>query len=154
MQYTLTTREDTPVIGYTMLAKPQDPEIPKFWGKVHESGDFARLMEKSKRGENFGLCIMDQGEDTDVFTYMIAVDHDQEKPIDPDMKKYTVKGGEYAVFRAPDMASIAPMFTDIYKNWLPNSPYQFNKERNADFEYYTMDGKNVLCDIYVPVTKK
>ena len=154
MKHTLITREDTLVIGYTMLAKPQDPEIPGFWGKVHESGDFARLMEKSKHRENFGLCIMDQGEDTDMFTYMIAVDHDQEKPIDPDMKEYTVKGGQYAVFRAANMASIAPMFTSIYKDWLPTSPYQFDKARNADFEYYTMDGETVICDICVPIIPK
>lgn len=151
MEHRLAIRKDTPVIGYVMEATPFSPEIPKMWERVHGNGDFDRLMKKSRQMENFGLCIMSPGMPEGTFKYMIAFDHDEDQPLDDDMETYIVSGGEYAVFRAPSMEGIAQMFKKIYDEWLPTSQYKYDAARPADFEYYTMQGDEVVCDIYVPV---
>ena len=154
MDYKLVQRQAVLAVGYAMEAVPQDPEIPKMWQRVHANGDFGRLMAKSSNKENFGLCIMGKALPEGRFTYMIAVDLDPEQAPDADMVSYTVAGGEYAAFRCASMEQIRPTFTEIYERWLPASEYKFDESRNADFEYYYMDGQDVLCDVYVPVIKK
>ncbi|MDL2206476.1 GyrI-like domain-containing protein [Eubacteriales bacterium OttesenSCG-928-N13] len=154
MDVRFVTREDTSAIGYAIMVKPMDPEISKLWEKIHGNGDFQRLMAKSGKMENFGLCIMQPDRQDDLFKYMIAVDHDPAKEIDADMEQYTVQGGEYAVFHAPTMAEIKPTFSYIYETWLPTSEYAFDESRNADFEYYFMDGTDIACAVYVPVIMK
>ncbi len=154
MEFKLLTREATPVAGFAMIATPKDPEISKMWDRVHNSGDVQRLMGKSAKSENFGLCIMEPGLPEGSFRYLIAFDLAPGQAPDADMHTHTVAGGEYAVFRAPSIPEIGPMFDRIYEQWLPASGFQYDESRPADFEYYTMQGDDVVCDIYVPVVKK
>lgn len=154
MDFTLVTRQDTPAVGYAFVTTPFNPEIGAAWGRVHENGDFDRLLSKSAKMENFGLCIMDASLPEGTFRYMIAFDHDPSKPADPDMTSYVVKGGEYAVFRCPSMDEISDTFRYIYDEWFKSAEYEYDVDRPADFELYSMDGDEVICDVCVPVRKK
>ncbi len=154
MDFTLTQRQDTPAIGYAFVTTPHSPEIGAAWGRVHQNGDFDRLMAKSARLENFGLCIMDPTLPEGSFRYMIAFDHDVSKPADPDMTEYTIKGGAYAVFRSPTMDEISGTFRYIYQEWFKTADYEYDADRPADFELYSMGEGDVTCDVCVPVRKK
>ena len=154
MEMTFTTRQQTTVIGYAFDTTAFSPEIGAAWCRVHENGDFQRLMGKSKCMENFGLCIMKEGMADGGFRYMIGFDYDETKPVDDDMELYELAGGEYAVFPSPSMEEISNTFKYVYEQWLPASQYEYDKARDADFEYYYMRGEEVACDIYVPLRLK
>ncbi len=154
MEYTLKQRQDTPAIGYAFVTTPFNQEIGQAWDRVHQNGDFQRLTGKSKHMENFGLCIMDPDLPEGTFRYMIAFDHDDTKPVDPDMTTYVIKGGAYAVFRCPSMEEISDTFRRIYDEWFKTAEYEYDADRPADFEYYYMSGDCVGCDIYVPVRQR
>lgn len=148
MEHRFVTREDTPVIGYLLNTAPYSPQIPEFWEKVMTNGDFDRLMKKSAKMENFGICILNKT-DTDKMDYVVGFDYDGNSEIDPDMMTMTLPGGQFAVFRAQDHTAIREVWTHIYTQWMPASGYEFDGER-YDFELYP-DGK--CCDIYIPIRK-
>ena len=155
MQHSIVKREPTPVVGFQMVTTAFNPEIGAAWGRVHQNGDFQRLMAKSQKMENFGLCIMEEGLPEGSFRYMIACDLAPGQQPDADMERYTVAGGDYAVFHCQSMETISDTFRYIYGEWLPTSTeYANDTARNADFEYYSMDGSTVNCDIYVPIARK
>lgn len=149
MEPVFVSREDTNCVGFLIHTTPQSAEIPAFWDATMKDGRFERLMKKSTKMENFGICIMPKS-DPEGLDYVIAFDYDGASGIDPDMTEMVLPGGLFAAFRAPDHTAIREIWTHVYTQWLPESEYEFDTGR-YDFELYPDDK---VCDIYIPVKKK
>lgn len=143
------TRETTRTIGYMIHTTPQSPEIPAYWETVMQNGSFERLMKKSAKMENFGICIMPK-DNSDGLDYVIAFDASTDAAPDADMIEMDLPGGLFAMFHATDHTAIREVWTHVYTQWLPQSEYEFDTTR-YDFELYP-DEK--VCDIYIPIKKK
>lgn len=142
-------------------------DIPAYWNTIglDYGKHLTRLYDtfKPKKHGEFALRL-DVNEESREFDYLLGVIFDENadtSKMEPDMQKFEIPGGTYAVFTTPKVPdekypqSIADTWASILTEWLPKSEYMYDETR-PDFESY--DERDhaglVQMDIYIPVRKR
>ncbi len=92
-----------------------------------------------------------------VFTKWAAVEVSSFSSIPPEMHRYTIEGGSYAVFKHKGSVAKAPEIMHyIFADWLPNSPYQLDDREHFEIlpESYNPLDENAEEDIWIPIIIK
>lgn len=160
MEPELVTIEDFWAAGLSVSTTVEENKagsvIPKLWGR------FMPFMEKGIEGRldddvSYGICDGDGAR----FVYLAAVPVGEETAAPDGLEKRRVPGGRFAVFThrgevgENKLADLYLTMQYIYKEWLPESEYEYDMDR-VDFEKY---GPAFCADppkmaIWIPVRKK
>ena len=100
----------------------------------------------------------------DRFTYLFAVNYDQDVQLPAGLTKLQIPDATYAVFRTPlveveqFVSSIKGTWQYILEDWLPQSLYEVD-ETSYDFEYYDehchdWEYEKIYMEIYLPIKEK
>ncbi len=142
-------------------------DAPAFWDQRISSDEaiestLYEALSPEKHGE---YCINLNSEDQgDRFTYLFAVNYDQNVQLPTGLTNLQIPETTYAVFRTPLIAveqfvsSIKGTWQYILEDWLPNSLYEVD-ETSYDFEYYDehchdWEYKKIYMEIYLPIKEK
>ena len=142
-------------------------DAPAFWenGGFNDGAvetDLYKLLNPKKHGEycfNISHDIVEN-----LFTFLFAVDYEQDTIIPTEMVKWEIPAATYAVFRTPlvevdqFVSSIKGTWRYIIEDWLPHSDYEVD-EVSYDFEYYDenchhWDHEKIYMEIHLPVKKR
>ena len=116
-------------------------------------------LSPKKHGE---YCInLSSTEIEDRFTYLFAVNYDQDVQLPVGLTKLQITDATYAVFRTPlvkveqFVSSIKGTWHYILEDWLPQSFYEVD-ETGFDFEYYDerchdWEYEKIYMEIYLPI---
>lgn len=142
-------------------------DAPAFW----EDGGFNdgsvettlyKTLNPKKHGE---YCINFNNEEIgNCFTFLFAVEYDQNQDLPPQMVKREIPAATYAVFKTPLVevsqfpSSIKGTWRYIIEDWLPHSGYEVD-ESSYDFEYYDenchhWEHEKIYMEIHLPVQKR
>ncbi|WP_391118582.1 AraC family transcriptional regulator [Psychrobacillus sp. L3] len=117
------------------------------------------LLSPREHGE---YCInLSDTDSQDKFTYLFAVNYDQEIQLTDGLTRLKIKAATYAVFRTPlveaeqFVPSIKGTWQYILEDWLPQSRYEVD-ETVYDFEYYDehchdWEYERIYMEIYLPI---
>ncbi|MFJ5772005.1 helix-turn-helix domain-containing protein [Psychrobacillus sp. NPDC093180] len=142
-------------------------DAPAFWEQrisVDEAieSTLYNLLSPKKHGE---YCINISGTELkDSFTYLFAVNYDQDNHLPKELTKLKIPAATYAVFRTPLVEvgqfvhSIKGTWQYILEDWLPTSHYEVD-ESVYDFEYYDEHChdwiyEKIFMEIYLPIKKR
>lgn len=142
-------------------------DAPAFW-EQRISADEAiettlyNLLSPKKHGE---YCINISGTELkDSFTYLFAVNYDEDTLLPQELTKLKIPAATYAVFRTPLVKvgqfvhSIKGTWQYILEDWLPSSHYEVD-ESVYDFEYYDEHChdwiyEKIFMEIYLPIKRR
>ncbi|MDI2586368.1 AraC family transcriptional regulator [Psychrobacillus sp. NEAU-3TGS] len=142
-------------------------DAPAFW-EQRISADEAiettlyNLLAPKKHGE---YCINISGTELkDSFTYLFAVNYDEDTLLPQELTKLKIPAATYAVFRTPlvkvgqFVQSIKGTWQYILEDWLPSSHYEVD-ESVYDFEYYDEHChdwiyEKIFMEIYLPIKRR
>lgn len=142
-------------------------DAPAFW-EQRISADEAiertlyNLLSPKKHGE---YCINISGTELkDSFTYLFAVNYNQDTYLPKELTKLKIPAATYAVFRTPLVEveqfvhSIKGTWQYILEDWLPKSHYEVD-ENVYDFEYYDEHChdwlyEKIFMEIYLPIKRR
>jgi AraC family transcriptional regulator len=73
-----------------------------------------------------------------------------------DMEAFTLKGGQYAVFRHKGSSKDNKIFQFIFSHWLPNSDYFLDSRPHFEIlgDKYKNDDENSEEEIWIPISPK
>lgn len=142
-------------------------DAPAFWDqRISADESIERtlygLLAPKEHGE---YCInLSNAQINDYFTYLFAVNYDQNTPIPDGLIKFRVPAATYAVFKTPSVkteqfvSAIKGTWQYILENWLPHSLYEVD-EKGYDFEYYDehchdWEYEKIVMEIYLPIKNK
>lgn len=156
MTYRIVEKEAFEVVGTSILTTQERnvnlQEIPKFWGRIHETDEAKRLCSHAVDQNMLGICY--DGKPDGTFSYMIGVVSNN-KP--EGFETLTIPKATWAVFESVGALpkAIQDVWTDIFQNFLPTSDYEHAPL--PDFELYP-DGdtgsKDYYCEVWIPIQKK
>ncbi len=128
-------------------------DIPDFWTEFINEGGFKALKPYRLNDDSYGVCSPVSKEEG-CFDYGIGVRCDKSAVAPEGFKLWNIEAGMWAVFQCigEDAGSMEGVWERIYKEFLPQSGYEMRNY--ADFELYPKDGKDVFCEIWVPIKKK
>jgi AraC family transcriptional regulator len=158
----IVTKPACKVAGYELKTTNREgknlQEIPAFWGNMTQE-QFATLHKKLHvvHHNEMGICFPPDSATGD-FSYVIAVEVQDDEGVPADMFRSEIPEATYAVFAVPPVESMGPEFSNaiqgawkyIYNNWFPDSGYEFAGGK-VDYELYC-EGTKV--EIYIPIVKK
>lgn len=163
MQYRIEERAPFKVVAYTrafsntIIGDGQNHEIPDFWTSLIESGKLKSLYAYGDAKDLFGLCeSLDQTSPT--FKYGVGIKTELEgvpEGAPEGLDIWQVNPTTWAVFECigTDGACIGETWDKIYKEFLPNAPYEMLED--VDFELYPSESKaGVFCEVWIPVALK
>jgi AraC family transcriptional regulator len=142
-------------------------DAPAFWDQRISSDEsiertLYELLAPEKHGE---YCInLSSKELKDRFTYLFAVNCDQDVQLPNGLTKLQITAATYAVFRTPlveakhFVSSIKGTWQYILEDWLPHSHYEVD-EKGYDFEYYDeychdWEHEKIYMEIYLPIKER
>ncbi len=137
----------------TIIGDAGNEDIPNFWISLEKSGKMAELMSLGKNNSVYGLCEATDKRDS-TFQYGVGVLTDLETAPEG-FVLWEVKPRLWAVFQCigEDGACIGETWDKIFKEFLPNAPYEMLDE--VDFELYPeTPEKGVFCEVWIPVAPK
>ncbi|MEK5039728.1 AraC family transcriptional regulator [Sporosarcina sp. FSL K6-3457] len=142
-------------------------DAPAFWDQRISSDEaiestLYEALTPEKHGE---YCINLSSQDIeDRFTYLFAVNYDQNVQLPTGLTALQIPDTTYAVFRTPlvtveqFVSSIKGTWQYILEDWLPESLYEVD-ETSYDFEYYDehchhWEYEKIYMEIYLPIKEK
>jgi AraC family transcriptional regulator len=142
-------------------------DAPAFWEqRISDDEAIERtlytLLTPDKHGE---YCInLSDSSLNDQFTYLFAVNCDQDIQLPDGVTKLRIPTATYAVFRTPlveveqFVSSIKGTWQYILEDWLPQSHYEVD-ESVYDFEYYDehchdWEYEKIYMEIYLPIKER
>ncbi|KAB2334583.1 AraC family transcriptional regulator [Cytobacillus depressus] len=142
-------------------------DAPAFWDQEGlNDGSVERalyeLLSPKKHGE---YCInLSMDTHLDQFTYLFAVNLDQEIHLPDGFMKFEIPASTYAIFKTPPVGTehfvpaIKGTWRYILEDWLPHSSYEVD-EKGYDFEYYDehchyWDHEKIYMEIHLPIKEK
>ena len=162
MEPKMVKKEAVKIAGFAVKTTNKGGEnnkaIPKFWQEYLSDGRCGKLHGESfvKDHAEYGACfLINPG--TGEFEYVIGVEIKEGADIPKEYDIRTIPEALYAVFSVPPAndANVTPAIQGtwnyIYKEWFPNSGYEFD-EGKTDYELYKEMGK--VVEIFIPVVKK
>ncbi|MGG3467445.1 AraC family transcriptional regulator [Neobacillus pocheonensis] len=142
-------------------------DLPAYWDqKGLTDGSTERLLYQllapKKHGE---YCInLSRPEHEDRFTYLFAVDFDEDVQLPDELIHLLIPAATYAIFRTPLVGvdqfvpAIKGTWRYILEDWLPQSPYEVD-EAVYDFEYYDehchyWEFEKIYMEIHIPIKER
>ncbi|GGA45070.1 AraC family transcriptional regulator [Psychrobacillus lasiicapitis] len=142
-------------------------DAPAFWEQRIPADEaiertLYNLLSPKEHGE---YCINISGTELkDKFTYLFAINYDQDVNLPKELTKLKIPAATYAVFRTPLVAvehfvsSIKGTWQYILDDWLPSSHYEVD-ESVYDFEYYDEHChdwiyEKIFMEIYLPIKRR
>lgn len=159
MNYRIEKREPFKVLAKvrafpnTITGDSANHEIPDFWAASQQDGSEDKLRSFSPNSDLYGLCAHIDKEAED-FNYGIGV-LTTEDTAPAGFTIWEVGTPLWAVFECygEDAACIGETWDRIFKEFLPNSPYDMLDD--VDFERYPLNGKaGLFCEVWIPVSPK
>ena len=171
MQPKILQKESFIIAGKTFESKMEKVsftrDAPAFWDQrisVDEAIErtLYDLLSPEKHGE---YCInLNRTELKNSFTYIFAVNYDQNAQLPNGLTKLKISAATYAVFRTPlveveqFVSSIKGTWQYILEDWLPHSLYEVD-ENGYDFEYYDehcheWEYEKIYMEIYLPIKQR
>lgn len=159
MDYKILNRESFRIVGKSLQVSMVDGEnqreIPKFWEACHADGTVASLARHGAGKDLLGIC-MNIDHDTQMLTYLIAVEHSGDTVIDPSWITAEVPAATWAVFTSigPMPHAIQDVWRRIFEEFFPSTGYQHGD--GPELEVYP-DGdayaEGYRCEVWIPVVK-
>lgn len=142
-------------------------DAPAFWDqRISPDESIERTLYEALSPKNHGeYCInLSSAELNNRFTYLFAVNYDQDVQLPTGLTKLQITDTTYAVFRTPlveveqFVSSIKGTWLYILEDWLPQSLYEVD-ETGYDFEYYDehchdWDYEKIYMEIYLPIKER
>lgn len=142
-------------------------DAPAFWDQgISPDEEIERTLYAALSPKKHGeYCINLSSEDQgDRFTYLFAVNYDQNVQLPTGLTKLQIPDTTYAVFRTPlvtveqFVSSIKGTWQYILEDWLPESLYEVD-ETSYDFEYYDehchhWEYVKIYMEIFLPIKEK
>ncbi|MEK5067761.1 AraC family transcriptional regulator [Sporosarcina sp. FSL K6-1508] len=139
-------------------------DAPAFWDqRISPDESIERMLYEALSPKKHGeYCInLSSTEIEDRFTYLFAVNYDQDVQLPVGLTKLQITDATYAVFRTPlvkveqFVSSIKGTWHYILEDWLPQSFYEVD-ETGFDFEYYDerchdWEYEKIYMEIYLPI---
>ncbi|MDP4096319.1 AraC family transcriptional regulator [Paenibacillus sp. P96] len=160
MDYRIVEKDGFTVVGKSIQVSLKDgdnfKQIPAFWAESDTDGTSEALLELGSGGEMLGICTeMQQGQEQ--FTYIIAVESNQEAPASSGFITYEVPAATWAVF--PVTGAMPDAMQDIWKRifqeWFPATGYEHADA--PEFELYSPGdpaAADYRSEVWIPVLKK
>lgn len=158
MEYTIETTESFQVVGKSIRISAMENDhsnlIAKFWMEYSQTEEFANLNAFAGDLGLLGI-MMDFDEESNEFSYMIAIQDPQDEIVN-DFEKLWIPKSTWAIFKTTGFASeVMPMlWQTIYSEWLPNSGYE--QADTPALEVYPLGDPtdpDYHCEAWVPVIK-
>lgn len=140
-------------------------DAPAFWDQEGlADGSIERMLYSTFSPKKHGEYCINLSSTEDKFTYLFAVDYDQNPPLLNGLTSVQIPSATYAVFRTPSIevekfaAAIKGTWRYILEDWFPQSAYEVD-EASLDFEYYDehchyWDFERIYMEIYIPIKEK
>jgi len=161
-------------VGYPTRHKAKNLKViandPTLWNTLNI--DFGTMLGKLydafTLSKHFEICMCyDIDEAAGEFSYVVARGIDAPEDlanIQPDMTKFEIAGGLYAVFSTPPTADlldkvVQDTWNDIFLHWLPQSEFEYDDTRR-DFTYHDYRdhgwyfGGKLQVDFCIPIRQK
>lgn len=127
-------------------------EIPEFWSRVFQDGQFKAMAEQCDSGsKSFGVCMPMKNETE--FDYVIGFSG--EKDSYTDFETFEIPKAKWAIFEClgPMPEAIQSVWKRIFKEGLPSVEYEID-ETIPQLEYYSegdTSSQNYYSEVWIPV---
>lgn len=160
----LIRKERFKVVGYSINTSTKDAknlvDIPSFWDAYLTDGRMEKLHNEKFiiYHDEYGICLPMDSEGN--FKYLIGVLVNEE--VNNNYDSYVINEQLYLIFTTPKAneqnfsKSIQETWNQIFKEWLPNSNYEYDSS-GLEFELYDDRSYGSIdkeMDIYIPVKEK
>lgn len=159
MNYKIIEKESFKVLGKSIRVSTEDNEnfktIPKFWQESHKNGFCNSLMGKAGTLGILGVC-MDMDEEDSKFTYMIAVEENQEIEGE-NLDLIDIPSQSWAVFECigPMPDAMQTVWKKIFNEWFPSTGYKHADAPELEVYYPgNPNDENYKSEIWIPVVKE
>jgi AraC family transcriptional regulator len=138
------------------LGHEHNRAIPAFWANFYAEGKPDLLMALSKTYASFGIC--HDWTAPNAFTYTIATDWDEAKPIPSGFERVEIPAATWAVFPAVGAlpASIQRVWAYVYEEWFAANP-AWEHAGGPEMESYShgdIASPDYYCEVWIPIRKK
>ncbi|MDQ0272857.1 AraC family transcriptional regulator [Cytobacillus purgationiresistens] len=169
LQPKLVSRQPFTVVGQTFESSMKNISFtrdePAFWDERGlTDGDVERNLYRLFSPKRHGEYCMNINRNHEKFTYLFAVDYDEQHTLPEGYMIQKMPAANYAVFKTPAVSAeqfvstIKGTWRYILEDWLPPSSYEVD-EAVCDFEYYDeychyWDFEKIYMEIHLPIKKR